>query len=60
MDKGIFVDTWGWLTLRDRREKYHIQISQLFHDHISQKKLIEIPQHGGSNHVGGKNTAGNR
>ena len=40
MDKGIFVDTWGWLTLRDRREKHHTRVSQLFHDHISRKGLV--------------------
>jgi len=35
MDKGIFVDTWGWLTLRDKKEKYHTEISRFFCNVIS-------------------------
>jgi uncharacterized protein len=40
MDKGIFVDTWGWLTLRDRKEKKQTEVSQFFCNHISCNRLI--------------------
>ena len=27
---ALFVDTWGWLTLRDRREKKHVEAKKVF------------------------------
>jgi predicted nucleic acid-binding protein len=27
---ALFVDTWGWLTLRDRREEKHAEAKQVF------------------------------
>jgi len=27
----LFVDTWGWLTLRDRREARHNEVRTLYH-----------------------------
>ena len=40
MDNAIFVDTWGWLTLRDKREKYHTEVSKIFNNYISSNNLI--------------------
>jgi predicted nucleic acid-binding protein len=28
----LFIDTWGWLTLRDRRETRHRQVVDYYHD----------------------------
>lgn len=27
----LFIDTWGWLTLRDRREARHKEVQALYH-----------------------------
>ena len=27
MAEPVFVDTWGWLTLRDRRERFHEKVA---------------------------------
>ena len=29
---AIFIDTWGWLTLRDRRESRHIEVDRFYRD----------------------------
>jgi len=28
----LFIDTWGWLTLRDKRESRHIEVSNFYQD----------------------------
>lgn len=35
----IFIDTWGWLTLRDKRESRHVEVSAFYRD-FRQKKGI--------------------
>jgi len=32
---ALFVDTWGWLTLRDRREKHHVRAKKTFEDFVA-------------------------
>jgi hypothetical protein len=29
---AIFIDTWGWLTLRDRREARHAEVDRFYRD----------------------------
>ena len=29
---AIFIDTWGWLNLFNRKERHHQQVSQLYRD----------------------------
>jgi predicted nucleic acid-binding protein len=31
MAHEVFIDTWGWLTLRDRREPRHKEVKALYH-----------------------------
>ena len=28
--KAIFIDTWGWINLFNRKERQHQQVSQLY------------------------------
>jgi len=37
---SLFIDTWGWLTLRDKDQKRHKETSMLFYEHVSQKKSV--------------------
>ena len=37
---ALVVDTWGWLTLRDRREKRHIEVKQAFDQFLRSKADI--------------------
>ena len=32
----LFIDTWGWLTLRDKRETRHIEVADFYHSFRSQ------------------------
>lgn len=36
----LFIDTWGWLTLRDRREIRHKEVKALYHNLRKQKGRI--------------------
>lgn len=36
----LFIDTWGWLTLRDRREARHEEVKSLYHNLRNQKGNI--------------------
>jgi predicted nucleic acid-binding protein len=41
MDKRLFVDTWGWLCLRDKREAKHQDVVKIYQDYKRQGgKLI--------------------
>ncbi len=40
MNKVLFVDTWGWLTLNDAGERKHQVVAHLYRTLISQKTLI--------------------
>ena len=40
MADRIFIDTWGWLTLRDKSEKNHREIAELFIEWISDGHLL--------------------
>lgn len=33
----VFVDTWGWLTLRDKRESRHQEVSEFYQDFRQRK-----------------------
>lgn len=36
----LFVDTWGWLTLRDRREVHHQAVTDFYRDFRAQDGLV--------------------
>ena len=36
----LLVDTWGWLTLRDRRERWHDEVNAFFQDFLDQHGMI--------------------
>lgn len=36
----LFIDTWGWLTLRDGREARHKEAKALYHEFRKQKGRI--------------------
>jgi predicted nucleic acid-binding protein len=40
MNNAIFVDTWGWLTLNDARERRHRDVAQLYRTLIAEKSPI--------------------
>ena len=33
MANSLFIDTWGWLALRDRRELRHVAVAELYTRH---------------------------
>ncbi len=37
MDNLLFIDTWGWLTLNDKRETYHQETVEFYHNFLRQK-----------------------
>ena len=40
MTNKIFIDTWGWLTLHDKSERYHKQATQAYQQAIAQSGQI--------------------
>ena len=36
----LFIDTWGWLTLRDRKESRHQEVKDFYGQFRSQKGII--------------------
>jgi len=36
----LFIDTWGWLVLRDKREVRHREITSFYHNFRSQRGII--------------------
>lgn len=36
----LMIDTWGWLTLRDRRERWHDEVNTFFQDFRDQNGVI--------------------
>ena len=30
--RKVFIDTWGWINLFNRKERHHQQVSQLYKD----------------------------
>lgn len=40
MSKTLFVDTWGWLSLRDKRENKHLETAKLYHSYAQEKCTI--------------------
>ena len=36
----LFIDTWGWLTLRDRKESQHQEVKDFYSQFRSQKGII--------------------
>jgi predicted nucleic acid-binding protein len=35
MTVKLFVDTWGWLTLHDKSERYHLQATQVYRNALA-------------------------
>jgi len=40
METKLLIDTWGWLTLRDRRERWHDDVNVFFQDFLIQNGII--------------------
>lgn len=40
MDKKLFIDTWGWLTLRDKTQKKHEKVSKFLKEYIGSGGLL--------------------
>lgn len=40
MPTKLFIDTWGWLTLHDKSERYHQEATKAYQSAISQKGQI--------------------
>ena len=40
MESRVFIDTWGWVTLRDKSESRHRSISRKFQELIEKKSKI--------------------
>ena len=40
MASKLFIDTWGWLTLHDKSERYHQEATQAYQRVIAQKGQI--------------------
>jgi predicted nucleic acid-binding protein len=40
MEVKLLIDTWGWLTLRDRRERWHAEVNAFFQDFRKQNGVI--------------------
>jgi len=36
----LFIDTWGWLTLRDRNESRHEDVKGIYHQFRGKKGII--------------------
>ena len=36
----LFIDTWGWLTLRDKRESSHKEVAEFFNDFYFQSNFV--------------------
>ena len=36
----IFVDTWGWLTLRDKRETFHQKITAFYNQFLNRQGIV--------------------
>ena len=36
----LFIDTWGWFTLRDRKESRHQEVKDFYHRFRGQKGII--------------------
>ena len=40
MTKKIFVDTWGWLTLHDRKESRHQEVVEIYKTIVASKSKV--------------------
>ena len=40
MDKKIFIDTWGWLTLYDRKEYKHQEVAEIYRSILASKSRV--------------------
>jgi len=40
MNNGIFIDTWGWLSLRDKKEDNHSEAVRLYRDYEKKREAI--------------------
>jgi len=40
MEHKLFVDTWGWSTLRDKREAGHKEVARFYYNCLSQGVLV--------------------
>ena len=40
MNKGVFIDTWGWLSLRDKKENGHREVVKLYRDYQKKGEVV--------------------
>lgn len=40
MAPKLFIDTWGWLTLNDRKETHHQEATIVYRQFLAEKGLI--------------------
>lgn len=40
MNNCLFIDTWGWLTLHDRKESYHQETVKFYKSFLANKGII--------------------
>jgi len=40
MNNGIFIDTWGWLCLRDKKENSHREVVKLYRDYQKKGEVV--------------------
>lgn len=40
MANKLFIDTWGWLTLHDKGERYHNEATQAYQLAIAQTQVL--------------------
>ena len=36
----LFVGTWGWLTLRDKQEAHHQEVTEFYHRFLARKGIV--------------------
>lgn len=40
MNNSLFIDTWGWLTLYDKKEKYHQEVVTIYKSFLAKQGII--------------------
>jgi predicted nucleic acid-binding protein len=40
MEAKLLIDTWGWLTLRDKQERWHTDVNRFFQDFLIQNGIV--------------------
>ena len=43
MKRGLFIDTWGWVTIHNKREPRHGEINAFYRRHKGDRLLLPDP-----------------